>query len=123
MKPENTIKTTIFTSKTYTVKSSAVRAAKKQHATDYQIGNVLIEETATGFVYNVQADVQSEAKTTRRNGSCERIIKIAETMHSSGTKPRRCEVIEACVREGINIHTARTQYQRWLKPLVKKLKI
>ena len=110
------MKTTILTSKTYTVKSSAVRAAKKQHAKDYLAGNVLIEETATGFVYNVQ----SEAKTTRRNGSCERIIKIAETMHSSGCKPRRCEVIEACVREGINIHTARTQYQRWLKPLVKK---
>ena len=48
---------------------------------------------------------------TKRNGACAKVHEIATKM---GKATPRGEVIEACVKAGINKSTASTQYQKWL---------
>lgn len=47
----------------------------------------------------------------QRNGACAKVHEIATKM---GKATPRAEVIEACVKAGINKATASTQYQKWL---------
>ena len=47
----------------------------------------------------------------QRNGACAKVHEIATKM---GKATPRAEVIEACVKAGINKSTASTQYQKWL---------
>lgn len=42
-------------------------------------------------------------------GAVAKVRRIADAMRGSS----RGEVIAACVEAGVNVHTARTQYQRW----------
>ena len=42
-------------------------------------------------------------------GPVAKVWEIASSMPNAARK----EVVEACVKKGINVHTARTQYQRW----------
>ncbi len=46
---------------------------------------------------------------TKASGPVARVWQLASSM----PKAARKEVIDACVNAGVNIHTARTQYQRW----------
>ena len=49
------------------------------------------------------------AAPTKATGPVARVWQLASSM----PKAKRKEVIDACVNAGVNIHTARTQYQRW----------
>lgn len=55
---------------------------------------------------------RKRAKSKGRNrtkGAVALVFKIADSMSDA---PRK-DVIAACVKKGVNVHTARTQYQRW----------
>ena len=69
-----------------------------------------------------KAPVRAKAKTarakatkgrasapTKASGPVARVWQLASSM----PKAARKDVIAACVNAGVNIHTARTQYQRW----------
>ena len=45
----------------------------------------------------------------QKAGPVERVWEIASSMPDAARK----DVVAACVAKGINVHTARTQYQRW----------
>ncbi len=45
----------------------------------------------------------------KKNGPVARVWAMCESMPGASRK----EVVEACVAAGINVHTAKTQYQRW----------
>lgn len=57
-----------------------------------------------------QAKVPKEGGK-QRNGACAKVHEIATKM---GKAAPRGEVIEACVKAGVNKSTASTQYQKWL---------
>ncbi len=50
-------------------------------------------------------------RNSEMEGACALVHQIANSMPEA----RRCEVIKACVEQGIATNTARTQYQRWYK--------
>ena len=54
--------------------------------------------------------VQKEG-STKRNGACAKVHEIAAKLGRTAT---RAEVLEACVKAGVNKSTAATQYQKWL---------
>lgn len=60
------------------------------------------------------ATKNTSRKKTQKNRSrvknpCKRVWEIADSMPDASRK----EVIEACVKKGINFFTARRQYQEW----------
>lgn len=133
--------TSVFTSKEYSVKTSAIRAAKRDHAEAYEATKAAGEDREMGveyigyremangaWVYEVilMTEIKDEPKkeTTKSDNErytkkefsdiespCRRVWVIADSMEGA----RRKEVIEACVANGIAYNTARTQYQHWSK--------
>lgn len=99
--------------KTYKVKSSAVRAAKKE------LGKDAVELVDYNLVPNAGqwSWEKIEAKKTTHtpknkstiDNPCSVVWNIAEEMKGA----KRKEVIHACVLAGVAFYTARTQYQQW----------
>ena len=60
------------------------------------------------------ANTRPEAAKKKRPGpqTAGPVAKVWEIASSMPNAARK-EVVEACVKKGINVHTARTQYQRW----------
>ena len=46
---------------------------------------------------------------TKASGPVARVWQLASSM----PRAKRKDVVAACVNAGVNIHTAKTQYQRW----------
>ncbi len=46
---------------------------------------------------------------TKKTGPVARVWQLASSM----PRAKRKDVVAACVNAGVNIHTAKTQYQRW----------
>jgi len=53
---------------------------------------------------------RAAAKAPRKEGAVAKVWAIANKMKGKARK----DVIDACVKAGINVNTAKTQYQRWL---------
>lgn len=121
---------TVFTSKEYSSRSNALRAAKTAHADAVKANQVEAAQTETGkWVYNVNQEVavqveekQAAAKIEQKEKSevkspCALVWEIAEEQREisvvEGTKLSRKAVIEKCVAAGVAYNTARTQYQLW----------
>ena len=127
-------------SKAYTVKSSAVRAAKSVHPELVQAGLVNFIEIGGLWCYEIVIEepaveepaveepaveepaveepaVEEPAVEEPVIGACAQVWLIAESAHKAaseiGTKPRRSDIIRACINKGINPSTAKTQYQIW----------
>ena len=126
-------------SKAYTVKSSAVRAAKSVHPELVQAGLVNFIEIGGLWCYEIRVDaydileapeapeapeaeivpeiVPEIAPKAKKVGACAQVWEIAESAHKAaseiGDKPRRSDIIRACINKGINPSTAKTQYQIW----------
>lgn len=129
---------------TYTVKSSAHRAAKQAGLTkdQYEIIEVdgkfayqliqapVVEETPKKAPAKKASKVEKPAKVEKptkaiaapvevlHKSEIERPTKavwhIADEMSDANPDVRRKDVIAECVRRGIAFYTARTQYQQWL---------
>ena len=97
------------TTKTYTAKSSVTRALK---AAKLNLDNFHINHGPEGW-YAVAKEapvvLPKEAGKMPRNGNCKKVWDIADAMAGA----RRKDVIAACVEAGINLGTAKTQYQLW----------
>lgn len=121
---------TVFTSKEYSSRSNALRAAKTAHADAVKENQVEAVQTETGkWVYNVNQEVEvqveeKQAATTIEHkeksevkSPCALVWEIAEEQRDismvEGTKLSRKAVIEKCVAAGVAYNTARTQYQLW----------
>lgn len=102
--------------KTYTNKSNANRAGKKQ----FGEGNYTIEQSELGFVIIHNEIVKTPAKPTIIQGvpyvqfstivrPCKQVWHIADSMPNATRK----QVLKACIDAGIAFYTARTQYQQW----------
>ena len=118
MKKVNKMNTVI--SKAYTVKSSAVRAAKSVHPELVQAGLVNFIEIDGLWCYEIVIEepaVEEPAVEEPVIGVCAQVWLIAESAHKAaseiGDKPRRSDIIRACINKGINPSTAKTQYQIW----------
>ena len=54
---------------------------------------------------------KAKVPKVQRNGACAKVHEIAAKL---GRTAPRAEVLEACVKAGVNKSTAATQYQKWL---------
>jgi hypothetical protein len=74
---------------------------------------VVFEEQPGGVGYPapapVTAEEAAEVKEPKKVGSTKRVWQMADSMPGATRK----EVVAACVAEGVNPGTARTQYQHW----------
>lgn len=91
--------------KTYAAKSSVIRAIK---AAGLKVEDYSIVEVEGGFQGQYIQPVVVEGKKPR-NGACRRVWDMADAMPEA----KRSEVVAACVEAGINLGTAKTQYQAW----------
>ena len=101
---------TIDTNKFYTVKSSANRALKAAGNPE----GYYVNQTAQGWhvakpVAEAKPAKAKKEPSEKRNGNCKRVWDLADEMVDA----KRKDVIAACVEAGINLGTARTQYQSW----------
>jgi hypothetical protein len=102
------------TMKTYSAKSSVIRAIKKagEKVEDYTIA-----QDEDGKWYGEKVTKIAPRSTAKPNKSaienpCRFVWEKAEEMHKvEGI--RRKDVLEACVEAGVAYYTARTQYQQW----------
>lgn len=117
MKPELNMKRNTFISNGYTVKSSAVRAAKANHPEHFASGNIEIVQADAKWVYVVTEEVQEN--TPKAAGTCKKVWLMADALkevaEAAGEKLQRKKVIQACIDAGIAEATARTQFQKWFK--------
>lgn len=108
-----------FISNGYTVKSSAVRAAKANHPEHFASGNIEIVQEAAKWVYVVTGDHQEEVSTPKSAGVCKKVWLMADALkevaEAAGEKLQRKKVLQACIDAGIAEATARTQFQKWFK--------
>ena len=121
---------TTFTSKEYSSKSNAMRAAKSAHAAEVEANQVKVVETEAGkWVYLVEVEVEIEVEEKKEavknehkeksevKKPCSLVWEIAEESReyaiATETKLSRKDVIEKCVKAGVAYNTARTQYQLW----------
>lgn len=121
---------TVFTSKEYSSRSNALRAAKTAHADALKENQVEAVQTETGkWVYNVNQEVEVQVEEKQAAATiehkeksevknpCALVWEIAEEQREinvvEGTKLSRKAVIEKCVEAGVAYNTARTQYQLW----------
>ena len=119
LKKVNKMNTVI--SKSYTVKSSAVRAAKSAHPELVQAGLVNFIKIGGMWCYEIAVNaydvIEEPAVEEPAVGVCAQVWLIAESAHKAaseiGDKPRRSDIIRACINKGINPSTAKTQYQIW----------
>ncbi len=58
---------------------------------------------------NTKGRRRSNAAPTKKSGPVARVWQLASSMPRAARK----DVVAACVNAGVNIHTAKTQYQRW----------
>lgn len=125
--------------KIYTSASNARRAAESfaSHVKGYKIKNIrtravngghvaaVVFETTRERVLNAvdDGDAMNDAKIgiiglPRKRSSvkapCLLVWDIADEIVKAG-KGARKDVIAAAVEKGVNVHTARTQYQRWFE--------
>lgn len=99
---------------TYTAKSSAVRAAKREMEKNSAIIGYSVAQLEDGkWVADLQmaplGDVIMGQRFSTVERPCDLVHGIARKMADSSRK----EVIAACVAAGVAYNTARTQYQRW----------
>lgn len=97
--------------KTYAAKSSVTRALK---AAGLKIEDYSIVAVEDGFQGQLTAKAPAKKEKVGgekqpRNGACKKVWDMADSM--AGAK--RSEVVSACVEAGINLGTAKTQYQAW----------
>jgi hypothetical protein len=123
------MKTTNNVTKTYKVKSSAIRWAKKNIGSDWaKKGIVCLNLNGTWFYKEnkiespketgkiVDRTFKTKAPIVHKStiGSpCRVVWDIAEEMEGA----KRKDVIAECVRKGIAFYTARTQYQKYREAL------
>ncbi len=139
-----------YPEKTYTIKASAVRGAKRalgkaaKNKVDFEIGEkndgtfyflpIKKESNVVAFKEPVKRQprkepinkaapvkepvskepkvktvVYTDAKRTYNRGAVAYCWAVFDAMNER----RRKDVVDFCVKEGINIHTAKTQYQKW----------
>lgn len=96
------------TTKTYAAKSSVTRAIK---AAGLKIEDYAIVAVEGGFQGELiqKAPAKATGEKKPRNGACKRVWDMADSMPDA----KRSEVVSACVEAGINLGTAKTQYQAW----------
>lgn len=101
---------TFDSNKVYAAKSSVVRAIKAAGLNPENFDVLPINEGFSGIakVTKAVAEKLVEGKMPR-NGNCRKVWDIADAMAGA----RRKDVIAACVEAGINLGTAKTQYQLW----------
>ena len=135
-----------YPEKTYTIKASAIRGAKRsfgknaKNGVDFEIG---IKKDGTFYflpieketnVVSIKAPVkkQSKKEPVKKQSKKEPVKKQSAVNIVNGKRTynrgavdycwdvfeamegrRRKDVVAFCVNEGINIHTAKTQYQKW----------
>ena len=75
-------------------------------------GRTRSTKTAKPTKKKARTPTKSAKKTGARPQQPGPVAKVWEIASSMPTAARK-EVVEACVKKGINVHTARTQYQRW----------
>lgn len=99
--------TTFDTTKTYAAKSSVTRAIKAagQDPAKFQI--LEVDGKFSGMPIVTKKEAAGEKKP--RNGACKKVWDMADSMPEA----KRSEVVSACVAAGINLGTAKTQYQSW----------
>lgn len=108
------------TTKTFKVKSSATRWAKKNIGNDYQEKGKVVENlNGTWFYLENKVEAPKVEKVIKEKtpivhkstiGSpCKVVWDIAEQMEGA----KRKDIIEECVKQGIAFYTARTQYQKY----------
>ena len=121
------------TTKTYAAKSSVTRALKAANLNiaDYNIveveggfqGQLIQTPKMKAFIAAAKemnfADTRTLAASVKplpiggdkkpRTGACKKVWDMADSMPGA----KRSEVISACVAAGLNLGTAKTQYQLW----------
>lgn len=102
--------------KSYTSKSNAKRAAKKELGKDaVELVNYNLTHKAGKWTWEkIEVKKAKKEKIEILNKSvvenpCALVWNIAEGMPGA----RRKDVIAACVKAGVAFYTARTQYQQW----------
>ena len=127
--------------KTYTVKSSVHRGAKRAGLTrdQYEVIEVVVDGV-TRYQMKLKEKPATKKATTKKavtkkidavkkvarkeepreilrtstvDGPTKLVWHIADAMLKADPGVRRKDVIEECVRRGIAFYTARTQYQYW----------
>lgn len=93
------------TTKLYAAKSSVARALK---AAGLENAGYTVAEK-DGKFHAVAPKAKKEGTKKERNGACRKVWDIADSMKNA----KRSEVVTACVEAGINLGTAKTQYQSW----------
>lgn len=69
------------------------------------------EETAA----DTTAPEPIPVETEKPEGPCATVRRIATEMRAANPATTRKQIVDACVAAGINLHTSKTQYQKWLK--------
>lgn len=115
-------------SRMYANQGSATRAAKKAYGETY-LEKVKMFEKKGEFGFKELTEKQKEAlknkksskkpgRAKKTDGVCAKVFAMADKMKGA----RRKDVIEACVKDGINEATAKTQYQKWFTTSIQKSK-
>jgi hypothetical protein len=106
--------------KTYSSKSNARRAAKKEFGEDAIEGTdfAIIESEGEFSIQPIEATAaampEQQPKPERLHKSqIENPVKQVRAIADSMPGARRKDVVAACVAQGIAYFTARTQYQKW----------
>lgn len=94
----------------YTVKRSAVRAAKRESSkiagSSWAVSG---SDNEWSFVIYTKEELRARRDRSRVEEPCHRVWTVASSMVGA----RRRDVVAACVAQGVAFYTARTQYQRW----------
>ncbi len=106
--------------KTFKVKSSAVRWAKKEIGPDFkEKGDIVEKDGLWSFVPTpVEEPKLGKPKLdilrkSSMDGACSMVWDIAGSMLAENPDTKRKEILQACVDSGIAFYTARTQYQKY----------
>lgn len=115
--------------KTYTVKSSATRAAKKALAAAPEGSTMKVWQSAAGWNFRItlpeapaedpEAPAVKKSKSgyirgkSTAQGPCAFVWAIADAMIYDNPNATRKEIMAACMASGVTYGTARTQYQKW----------
>lgn len=58
---------------------------------------------------------ESNSPETPTERPCATVRRIASEMRAADPATTRKQIIDACVAAGCNLHTSKTQYQKWHK--------
>lgn len=116
--------------KTYTVKSSAVRAAKKAVADTDQTFTVAQDDDGQWFFTIDEVEEQQDDKPRRKSnyirgvsevkGPVAMVHAIADSLYEEDENVARKDIMEAAMEAGVTYGTARTQIQKWFEKNRKK---